>query len=134
TSLLCNVVILRADNYIERGWCLYEYILASLKEELVCDEIGADEFIELRDIVGTWIPPSSNIRGDSFEASLDNSKGEKIIETINAILPKFEISGFTVPSDRSIVKGLLVEGLLRVTPRKADLYALRRMAAEWVET
>lgn len=118
TSVLCNVVVLRSDNYIERGWCLYEYILASLKEELVCDEIGAQEFVELRDIVGTRIPPSSNIRGDSFEASLDNSKSEKIINTINAILPKFEVSGFTVPSDRSIVKGLLVDGLLGVLPAK----------------
>jgi len=118
TSILCNVVVLRADNYIERGWCLYEYILASLKEELVCDEIGADEFVELRDIVGTRVPPSSNIRGDSLEASLDNSKSEKIISTINAILPKFEVSGFTVPSDRSIVKELLVDGLLGVLPAK----------------
>jgi hypothetical protein len=71
TPIICNVIILASDTYIDRGWCLYEYLIASLKEELVCDEVGANEFIRLRDVVGTRIPPALNpFKGDSFDASL----------------------------------------------------------------
>jgi hypothetical protein len=119
TSILCNVIILASDAYIDRGWCLYEYLMASLKEELVCDEVGAKEFVKLRDVVGTRIPPSFNIfKGDSFDASLNNSKSEQIIAIIDSVLPKFQRSNFTIAADRLVVKNLLVNGLLHVLPKK----------------
>ena len=118
TALICNVVILDSQSYVERGWCFYEYLIASLKKELVCDEIGAKEFVALRDLVYTEIPPSYSSNGDTIESWLYNAKGRNIIELVNLILPRFNDSGFTVENDRQIVRELLVEGLLKALPDK----------------
>lgn len=39
TRLLRNVVILKSDDYAARGWCLFEYIVATMAQTIVCDEL-----------------------------------------------------------------------------------------------
>ena len=55
-SLVKNVIILGSPDYLTRGWCLYEYIVASLTNQTVCDEIHEPRFVTLRDWASTHPP------------------------------------------------------------------------------
>lgn len=116
--LVRDVVILDAQTYLERGWCLYEYISASISKQVICDEINAPALVELRNLVATRLPISPRLTGSGMESTLQNSKNEQILDCVNKLLPLFERSGFTEPGDRAIVKDLLIEKLIQALPGK----------------
>ena len=59
-ELIRSVVILEAPDYLQRGWCLYEYIVSSLHRTTVCDEVQDGRFVTLRDWA-TTDPPARTI-------------------------------------------------------------------------
>lgn len=118
-ELVRNVVVLGAPDYLTRGWCIYEYLVASLTHSTVCDEIGDRLFVRLRNWSATHAPFPQNPFRDSFESMQQNHINERLLQTVNAIGPMFESSEFTEPADRDLVRGLLIEHLRRrLPPRK----------------
>lgn len=117
-ALLERVIVLRHPEYLQRGWCVYEYAVASLKGSIVCDEVGEDRFVALRDWVSTRAPLPTNLFRDSGESMQENHIHEQILRTVNEILPLFRASRFRGPEDSEIVGDLLRESLRRALPRK----------------
>jgi hypothetical protein len=114
-----KVLVVSAPDYMRRGWCLYEYIAASLMHQVVCDEVRDPKLVRLRNLVATKPnPPGAGISSTYREAV--NAKEELLLSAVNAILPAFTTSEFTVPEDRAIVRKLLIQRLLRALPRKHE--------------
>ena len=84
--LIEKVIVLKSTDYVERGWCLYEYIVASLKVTFVCDEVRDSDFVQLRQWSSMRAPASDSLRGHSFESSIQNSIDENILDIVNRIL------------------------------------------------
>ena len=114
-GLIRNVVVLGAPDYLTRGWCVYEYIVASLRESTVCDEVHDERFVKLRDWASTPPPASMSFR-DSFESQQQNYINERILATVNEVLPVYRESDFRDEHDTSLVNGLLIEHLKRTLP------------------
>ena len=127
-----NLLVLSAPDYMSRGWCLYEYIAGSLVHRIVCDEINDPALVRLRNLVATD-PHPPGIGSTYREAR--NAKEELTLEAVNAILPFFGKSGFTVPADRTIVQKLLIQRLCRTLPRKHEYmpYVGEWKTIEWTE-
>jgi hypothetical protein len=130
--LIKNVVVLESPSYMQRGWCLYEYILASLTLSTVCDEIKDPDFVKLRNFRATRPTiPENLIRGHSIDSSIQNGIAAEILNTVNRILPKFGRSFFSVQQDREIVTELLLDKLLAVLPQKKEYPS--PYLGEWVD-
>jgi hypothetical protein len=114
-ELISNVVVLAGPDYLTRGWCLYEYIVAALRRTTVCDELKDDRFVRLRDWASTSPPASWSFR-DSFESQQQNDISQRILAVVNEVLPLYEGSRFTNEADRPIVTELLVDHLQRTLP------------------
>lgn len=127
-----NVLVVSASDYMNRGWCLYEYIAGSLMHRIVCDEVKDPALVRLRNIVATE-PNPPGIGSTHREAR--NAKDEFVLEAINAILPVFGNGGFTVSADRAIVQNLLIQRLRRTLPRKNEYmpYVGEWKTTEWTE-
>jgi hypothetical protein len=119
-ELISNVVVLQAPDYLERGWCIYEYAVASMRASLVCDELSDPRFVTLRNLAATTPPRAPRMRGHSIESGIQNAKSQRTLETINGILPLFNQSRFAVEQDRHIVRDLLVSELRRTLPAKKE--------------
>lgn len=131
-QLIKNVVILKSPTYIERGWCIYEYILASLTLSAVCDEIRDPDFVRLRNFRATRPTLPENVfRGHSIDSSIQNSIAAEILQSVNRILPRFSHSLFTVEEDRKIVTELLLSLLLAVLPPKKEYPS--PYLGEWID-
>jgi len=120
TRLLNNVVVLASSDYLDRGWCLYEYIVASMRVNIVCDEVNDPDFVKLREWSSTKPPVSLSLKGHSFESNLQNTINKSVIETVNRIRPKYAQSSFTVEADRTIVTGLLIDDLMDTLPNRKE--------------
>jgi hypothetical protein len=114
-ELISNVVVLAGPDYLTRGWCLYEYVVAALRGTTVCDELQDERFVRLRDWAGTTPPASWSFR-DSFESQQQNVISARILAAVNEVLPLYEDSRFTNEADRGIVTDLLVDHLQRTLP------------------
>jgi hypothetical protein len=119
-ALISNVLVLTAPDFLERGWCIYEYIVSSMRASIVCDELNDPNFVMLRNLAATRPPVSPRILGHSIESGTQNAKNQRTLETVNAILPLFNRSKFTVERDREIVRDLLVSELMRMLPGKME--------------
>jgi hypothetical protein len=127
-----NVLVVSALDYMNRGWCLYEYIAGSLMHRIVCDEVKDPALVRLRNVVATE-PNPPGIGSTHREAR--NAKDEFVLEAVNAILPVFSNGGFTVSADKDIVQNLLIQRLRRTLPRKNEYipYVGEWKTTEWTE-
>lgn len=127
-----NVLVLSEPDYMNRGWCLYEYIVGSLTHRLVCDEINDPALVRLRNLVAS--DPSPPGLGSTFREAR-NAKSQLVLEAVNAVLPVFGNGEFTVPADRAIVQNLLIQRLRRTLPRKQEYmpYVGEWKTLEWTE-
>ena len=114
-QLIRNVVVLEAPDYLGRGWCLYEYILSSLHQTTVCDELQDGRFVTLRDWASTDPPIALSFR-DSFESQQQNYINERILAAMNDVLPLYAQAEFQFEDDRAIVTELLIEHLVQTLP------------------
>lgn len=119
-TLIWNVLVLGAPDFLERGWCIYEYTLASMRASLVCDELNDTNFVLLRNLAATVPPISSRISGSGMESQIQNAKNQRTLETVNTIMPLFNRSKFTVEQDREMVRKLLVSELMQTLPGKME--------------
>jgi hypothetical protein len=119
-TLISKVLVLAAPDFLERGWCIYEYIVASMRASIICDELNDPNFVRLRNLSATKPPISLKFSGHSIESEIQNAKNHRTLETVNAILPLFNRSKFTVERDREIVRDLLVSELVRLLPSKME--------------
>ncbi|MEV1174259.1 hypothetical protein [Nonomuraea sp. NPDC049784] len=116
-ELVRNVVVLDGPGYLTRGWCVYEYLVASLNRTTVCDEVQDPAFVALRDWVSTPTPFTSELR-DGFESGQQNYKIRKILSCVNDILPIYRDAGFQTEHDHDAVTGLLIKYLKSTLPSK----------------
>ena len=115
-ELIRSVVILEAPDYLQRGWCLYEYIVSSLHRTTVCDEVQDGRFVTLRDWATTDPPLALSFR-DSFESQQQNFINERILDAVlNDVVPLYMKAAFQYEDDRAIVTELLMEHLARTLP------------------
>jgi hypothetical protein len=131
TRLIKNVVVLKSSEYIERGWCLYEYIVASLNVTVVCDEVNDPEFVKLRRWSSTRAPLPTSFKGHSFESSIQNAINQAVIQTVDRIRPQYVESKFTVEADRTLVTNLLIDKLMEALPSRKEYPS--PYLGEWVD-
>lgn len=112
-----NVMVLDDPEYMTRGWCIYEYIHGALTHRIVCDEIADPRLKRLQSAVATEVV-ATGMMSTSREAR--NAKNQFILEAVNAVLPAFASSAFTVPEDRKIVRDLLIAKLKQALPPKQE--------------
>jgi hypothetical protein len=118
-ELVEDVVVLADDDYLKRGWCVYEYLATTLACTTVCDELADPRFERLRDWVNTPPPVNFSFR-DSFESQQQNYINQRILTLVNEILPTFTAAKFRSEHDSSVVHQLLVNRLLRKLPARRD--------------
>ncbi|MFE3450267.1 hypothetical protein ACFXJ8_15150 [Nonomuraea sp. NPDC059194] len=116
-ELIRNVVILDGPGYLTRGWCVYEYLVASLNMTTVCDEVQDPAFVALRDWSSTPTPLALQFR-DGFESAQQNYKNRKILTCVNNILPIYRDAEFQTEHDHQAVTGLLIKHLQTTLPSK----------------
>jgi hypothetical protein len=110
-----NVVVIETPDYLTRGWCVYEYIVASLRRSTVCDEVQDRRFVTLRDWASTAPPVALSFR-DSFESQQQNFINERVLEAVREVVQIYEQARFKNDYDREVVTGLLVDHLKRTLP------------------
>ena len=118
SELIECVVVLYSPDYLQRGWCIYEYIVSSLNGSIVCDEIANSDFVALREWAQTNAPIAVDLFNDRTESQQHNFVNEQIIESVNRILPVFQEAKYTEPRDKEIVRALLVSELKSALPTK----------------
>jgi hypothetical protein len=114
-QLITKVVVLEARDYLTRGWCVYEYIVASLHRTTVCDELQDRRFVKLRDWAGTPPPLGLTFR-DSNESQQQNFINERILDAVQEVLPIYSEGQFQNEHDRDLVTELLIDHLKRALP------------------
>ncbi len=134
-NLLRNVVVLGHPDYLQRGWCVYEYLAACLKGSLVCDEIADDRFKELHRWKHTPPPPAFNPFHDGHEAHMENYIQEATLNAVNGLLPVFQVADYTVASDRALVRTMLRDLLKRGLPNKRthNPYVGESQGSSWTD-
>jgi hypothetical protein len=127
-----NLLVLSDPDYMDRGWCLYEYIVGSLTHRIVCDEIKDPVLVRLRNLVAT--DPNPLGVGSTYREAV-NAKSQFVLEAVNAVLPAFGKGRFTVPTDKALVRNLLIERLGHVLPRKQEYmqYVGEWKTIEWTK-
>lgn len=129
-ELIRRVVILNAPDYLTRGWCLYEYVVASLRRTTVCDELSDERFVTLRDWASTPPPTQLSFR-DSYESQQQNYINERILSAVNEVLPLYRDAEFVSEHDRRVVTQLLIEHLQRCLP---SIKESQQYFGEWKTT
>jgi hypothetical protein len=129
--LIDNVIILSSPDYVERGWCLYEYIVASFRVSVVCDEVNDPDFVQLRRWSDTHAPINLSLKGHSHESNIQNTISKGILEVVNRIRPRYVDSGFTVDTDRQLVTRLLIKTLISVLPTRKEYPS--PYLGEWID-
>ena len=133
-GLIRNVVVLGAPDYLARGWCVYEYIVSSLRKSTVCDEVHDERFVKLRDWTSTPPPASFSFR-DSFESQQQNFINERILAAVNEVLPVYREAEFRDEHDTSLVNGLLIEHLKGTLPaiKESQQYLGEWKTTQWTD-
>lgn len=131
TRLIENVLILASPDYADRGWCLYEYVVASLRVAIVCDEVNDPDFVALRRWCSTHPPVNLSLKGHSVDSTIQNTISKEILEAVNRIRPRYVQSKFTVESDRQLVTDLLVRKLETTLPSRKEYPS--GYLGEWVD-
>jgi hypothetical protein len=119
-ELISDVVVLAATDYLERGWCIYEYLVASMRASIICDEINEPGFVMLRNVAATRPPMYMGLRGSGIESGIQNAKSQATLKAVSGILPRFNKSKFTVEGDREVVRALLISELKQMLPLKME--------------
>jgi hypothetical protein len=127
-NLIREIVIIKSDDYLSRGWCLYEYTIASIHKSIICDTVRASDFENLRNWRSTEPMIDSDRHMEVFgwkntitDRSLrQNYINEKVLESINSIIPRFKNAKFSIHSDKEIVLDNLFKELLEILPMKAE--------------
>ncbi|MFF3243313.1 hypothetical protein ACFYWY_06140 [Streptomyces sp. NPDC002870] len=134
-ELIQNVVILDSPDYLTRGWCVYEYITASLKNATVCDEIQDPALVSLRNWAATKPPFPRNLVRDSLESMQSNYINQMALESVNQVLRRYQVARFKTEHDHSAVTGLLQELLKRKLPVKktAQPYFGEWVSSSWTD-
>jgi hypothetical protein len=132
-DLIHKVIVLRSDDYVDRGWCLYEYLAGSLRGTIICDELRDPRFLKLANWAVSKPPPPFNPFHDGYEAHLDNFIQESLLGSINEILPTFKASRFSIETDRKTVRALLITLLKNRLPNKRthDPYLGESQGVKW---
>lgn len=134
-ELITRTVILSAPDYLTRGWLVFEYLVASLFADIVCDEVNSQDFVELRDWVASRPPMASNPWRDSRESNISNEINGEILAAVDQILPVYLNARFRDEHDSTRVTGML-KALLkaRLAPRKEAQQGMGEWAAsDWTE-
>jgi hypothetical protein len=129
-ELVRRVLILEAPDYLTRGWCVYEYVVASLRRTTVCDGVSDERFVTLRDWASTPPPASLSFR-DSYESQQQNYINEQILRAANEVLPLYRDAEFVSEHDRRVVTGLLIDHLQRCLP---PIKESQQYLGEWKTT
>jgi hypothetical protein len=116
-TFIHKVVVLDHPEFMSRGWCVYEYLVAALTCETVCDEIRHPALVRLRNLVST--EPNPPGLGSTYREAR-NAKSQLVLEAVNALLPVFAKGQYTKAADSEKVKRLLIDMLLKVLPRKQE--------------
>lgn len=135
-QLVHDVVVLDAPDYLVRGWCVYEYIVASLRSTTVCDEVGDERFVALRDWASTPPPVAlTNPWRDSYESQQQNYINEQILTAVNEVLPIYRDAEFQSDYDREVVTRLLIEHLKRRLPaiKESQPYLGEWKTTQWTD-
>lgn len=119
-KLIKNVVVLKSPNYLERGWCIYEYVLASLESTIVCDEVQDPDFVDLRNFRVIEPTQAGTLKGHSVDSGIQNGISAGVLKAVNRILPKYTNSRFSVEADRDKVTDLLRSRLVEILPQKKE--------------
>jgi hypothetical protein len=119
-ELVRNVVVLDSPDYLTRGWLVYEYLVACLRMELICDEVRAPDFVALRDWTSTRPGIPTNIVRDSTESQQTNYVNHRILEHVNRVVPLYTRARFQTEHDHSAVTGLLIEALKSALPSRKE--------------
>jgi hypothetical protein len=119
-GIIDHVVILSGDGYLTRGWCVYEYILSTLKHTIVCDEVSDPAFVSLRDWVATKPPIALNPWRNSWEAQQGNNINTNVLRLVSQILPVYSEARFRTEYDHTEVTDMLTRFLKRALPAKME--------------
>jgi hypothetical protein len=118
-ELVKKVVILASPDYLTRGWLVFEYLVASLASDIVCDEVNDPNFINLRDWVATKASLPTNISRDSWESRQSNQRNKMLLAAVNQVLPVYGHAQFRTEHDTIKVTNLLRKRLkTQLPPRK----------------
>ena len=130
-DLISRTVILSAPDYLTRGWLVFEYLVASLFADIVCDEVNSQDFVGLRDWVASRPPMASNPWRDSYESNISNEINGEILAAVDQILPVYRNAQFRDEYDSSTVTDRLTALLkARLAPHKEA----QESFGEWVTT
>ncbi|WP_128429344.1 hypothetical protein [Streptomyces cyaneus] len=132
-ELITKVVILSSPDYLTRGWLVFEYLVASLAADIVCDEVNDPDFVNLRDWVATQAPLPTNLWRDSWESQQNNHINRMVLAAVNRLLPTYGNARFRTEHDSTKVTELLVERLkAQLPPRKEyQLYLGEWKSVPW---
>jgi hypothetical protein len=132
-DLMRNVVVMQSDDYLSRGWCVYEYLCACLKGTLVCDEIQDERFSDLHRWTSTDAPIPADLFRDGVSGRMTNFIQESVLHSINRLLPQFKAARYTVEDDRTRVRSMLRAELLRKLPprRMHDPLLSETLSKSW---
>ena len=119
-GIIDHVVILAGDGYLTRGWCVYEYILSTLKHTIVCDEVSDPAFVSLRDWVATEPPMAQNPWRNSWEAQQGNNINTNVLRLVTQILPVYSEARFRTEYDHTEVTDMLTRFLKLALPAKME--------------
>ncbi len=125
-----RVIVLEGPDYLTRGWCVYEYIVASLRSSTVCDEVQDGRFVGLRDWAST-VPPVTLSFRDSFESQQQNFINERILAAVDDLLQIYREARFKNDYDRDgVASGKRPSGVMtnwrRSSPAKGNVPGSRR--------
>ena len=130
-ELISRTVILSAPDYLTRGWLVFEYLVASLFADIVCDEVNSQDFVGLRDWVASRPPMASNPWRDSYESNISNEINGEILAAVDQILPVYRNARFRDEHDSSTVTDRLTALLkARLAPHKES----QEYFGEWVSS
>jgi len=124
-----RVIVLEGPDYLTRGWCVYEYIVASLRSSTVCDEVQDGRFVGLRDWAST-VPPVTLSFRDSFESQQQNFINERILAAVDDLLQIYGEARFKNDYDRDVVTALLIDHLKETLPSIKE----SQQGGEWKTT
>jgi hypothetical protein len=132
--LVENVIILDHPHYLQRGWCIFEYVTASLTGSVICDEVRDPGFVSLRNWAATRVPYNPSMH-NGYESAMQNYVNEQTQKALFEVLPTYDGSGFAKESDRPLVAQLLVQTLKRVLrPRRRYIpYVGEWVGENWTE-
>ena len=134
-ELISRAVILAAPDYLTRGWLVFEYLVASLAADIVCDEVSSPDFVGLRDWVASRPPMAGNPWRDGYESNISNEINGEILAAVDQILPVYRTARFRDEHDSTKVTGLLTGRLKsRLAPHKeAQEYFGEWVASGWTD-